>query len=320
MPVVTHVEPTSAVIAPSVKAPIQPEADTSGHPSLTNIRAEAPVAGRTAPALPDLPAAEPDPFGATQLSQSAAPVETPTPEATAPEADATAGVFGLPCGAPVLSLEPAARGMLRVALSAPCFPDQRMTVSHSGIAFSAMTDHGGEYETMLSALAPEAEVTVEFSGAEPLTARQRVTGLDSLIRVAVQAKADAGIEFHIFEDGAGYGDAGHVSPQAPRDRMAERGGFLNILGDPTVEGPILTQIYSAPLNTQIDTLQVEVAVSPANCDRILSAETLIAMPGSAPVSEVLTIAMPDCAAVGDIVVMDLSALTADRIVSAQAMN
>ncbi len=316
-PVLASVETTAAVIevtpaavptsvAEPVPAPVVPD-------SIADVSAT-----RSVPGLPDLPAAEPKPFTSGVLL--AARMDRIDDAYVRPKtaADVNYSIFGIACTEGSMTIEPTARAMLRVSLSAPCLPNERVVISHSGLTFAMTTDKAGDLDVMVPALAAAARVDARFGSGDVMSATRAVTGLDALSRVAVQWEGAEGFHLNAFENGAGFGAPGHVSAEQPRDRATSEGGFLTVLGDPTVDHPLMAEVYTAPVATQVDDIEIEAAVTEATCGRTLGGEALRMASGAATVSDVLTFAMPGCDAVGDFLMLSLAPVAATPVAMAQS--
>ena len=303
--------PASAPLPPAKPAAAETAAPEAAPPAVATPAPDLPdaildvTAARSVPGLPDLPAAEPKPLVAGTLL--AARLEGLDKGYVRPEtaADANYSVFGIACGDSTLSLEATARAMLRVTLSAPCFPNERVVISHSGLTVAVATDKAGDLDLMLPALAAEATVNVRIGTEEVMSATHDITGLDALSRVAVQWEGAEGFHLSAFENGAAFGMPGHVSATQPRDRATSDGGFLTVLGDPAVDHPMLAEVYTAPVATRVDDIVVEAEVSAATCGRALDGAMLRMAPGATVQSEPLSFAMPGCDAVGDFLMLSL---------------
>ncbi len=318
-PVLASIESTVATIPATAAASAAPaRADSAAAPmvapSAPRIAASAsatpePVSSAAAPitsGLPDLPTAEPVTLGADlRLAGRVGKLDAGY---TRPDtaADAAYSVFGLACSNPALTLDAAARGMLRVTLAAPCFANERVTVTHAGLAFATATDEGGDLDFMLPAMSADAKVDVRFASGDAVSASRRVTGLEVLTRLAVQRRGAEGLHLHALENGAGFDMPGHVSAAAPRDRATGKGGFVTVLGDPGVDNPLMAEIYTAPARMAPAVLVVEAPVTGSNCARLLAGQALRMVPGAAPVREMLNFAMPGCDAVGDSLLLGLA--------------
>ena len=255
-------------------------------------------------ALAPLPAA---PVAATVVAPLAAPVaalmapvETPVVQ---PRATQTSTVQA--CDA-TLDLLVEQNAMIGITLIAPCNPNQRVVLRHGGLAVTGQTTSTGALFTALPALESAGTVEASFADGTNIKGEISVPELAALRRFGVQWQSDDAFQVHAFEGGAGYGDAGHVSavdPHRPIPGLAARGGFLSLLGDATTTNPLLAEIYTFPANPGADTeVVVEAAVTDATCGRELLAETLTSTGGSVFVTD-LTLAMPDCDAVGDYMVL-----------------
>ena len=103
-----------------------------------------------------------------------------------------------------------------------------------------------------------------------------------------------------------YKRQGHVSganPHLPAADAPAKGGFLTLLGDSTTENPMLAEVYTFPAdaNAKPDVV-IEAAVTDSTCGREMLGETLSSLGGKVQVTD-LTLAMPDCDAVGDYLVL-----------------
>ncbi|MES2665673.1 MAG: hypothetical protein V4712_06200 [Pseudomonadota bacterium] len=247
---------------------------------------------RTAALTDELPAAPlaQDPLPAPVAPKPAAP---PAPSATA---DCTISFE--------LVAEPLAQ--LGLTLNAPCNRNERVVLRHAGLAVTAKTSATGSLFALIPALIADAEVSVLFADKTITQASLQMPEVASLRRFGVQWMADDAFQVNALENGAGYGAPGHVSaadPGTPADGAPVLGGYLNILGDSTVDMPMLAEIYTYPADakTKVD-MVVEAAVTPTTCGRELLGETIASFSGEVYITD-LTLATPDCDAVGDILVL-----------------
>lgn len=222
----------------------------------------------------------------------------PTPQA-APEvatADCTA----------VLDLAAQDHAMIAVTLTAPCRTGERVVLRHGGLVFTARTSDTGSLFTTLPGMESGAGVTVLFGDGDMVEATVDLPDLAAYRRFGVQWLADDAFQLHAFENGADYGADGHVSaaaPHLPLAGIAGTGGFLTVLGDAGVDLPMLAEVYTWPADAAVTVdVVVEAAVSDTTCGRDLLGETLTSSGGVSLVTE-LTVAMPACDAMGDILVL-----------------
>lgn len=280
-----HLMQTRAAKADAVRQQTVTEAALPGAP--------APVAtAQPAPAAPVRLASITD--GATRALPPAGPVPAPS-AATAAD----------PCRA-TLELVAQPRAMIGLSLRAPCNANERVVLRHAGLAVTARTSATGALFTTLPALAAEARVSVLFRDAGTAEARLPVPDAAATRRFVVQWVADDGFQLNAFEDGADYGTPGHLratdTVPAP-DALPGKGGFIAQFGDAGVPLPMLAQVYTYPADpTRRAEIVVEAPVDAGTCGRELLAETLSVRGGTVAVDD-LAVSMPDCTAVGDILVL-----------------
>ena len=214
------------------------------------------------------------------------------------------------CGATLsLTAEPAA--MVGLAYSAPCNPNARVVVRHSGLVITGLTSDTGAMVVSMPAMASAARFEVALPDGTKIAADIAVPTLANFDRMAVQWQGDDAFQLHAFEFGADYGDAGEVSAanaRTPAFAARATGGFLTVLGNRAVILPMLAEVYTFPsvhsLQSGVVQMTVEAEVTTATCGRDMLGETLQAG-GTAPVKIVdLTLEMPACDAIGDIVILN----------------
>ncbi len=156
--------------------------------------------------------------------------------------------------------------MVRLNLSAPCYQNQRITVSHAGIEFADTTLADGTYNIDIPALNEYASFAVTFADGRSVEAKTLNLQLDGYQRVAVNWSGSAGLNIHALENGAAFGGVGHVWSLAPENSGI---GRLIQLGNPDVYAPVLAQVYSVqttglPGNARVKFL-VDAALTNATC-------------------------------------------------------
>ena len=197
--------------------------------------------------LPAPPAAAPQPDTLPDAPVTVAALEDQP--ISAPPAEEPAPAFG--CEVAV-SAETLAAAMVEVTVKAPCMANDRFTVHHNAMVFTATTDDTGERRLIVPALSETAVFIAKFATGESAVARAEVTALEYYDRAVVQWRGKGKLQLHALEYGAAYGEDGHVWADAPRD-MAEAasgtGGFLTRLGDAGVPSPRLAEVYTFPSGT-----------------------------------------------------------------------
>lgn len=216
--------------------------------------------------------------------------------------------FGLPCKTE-LSLRPQNAGIVALTLTANCALDQPIVVRHAGLRFSDRLNAQGVYRARVPALRRDADFDVTLADGETVRASVHVPDAARYRRVVLQWQGRNDMQLHAREFGAEYGARGHVWAGAPGSAtLADhgRGGFLSLLGRAEAGDGAFAQIYSFPRGIQrsqgVVRVSIEAEVTPENCGRQLGAETL--QPGLTGLQAAgLRFDMPDCGAVGDILVL-----------------
>jgi len=217
--------------------------------------------------------------------------------------------FGLTCGI-ILTASEAEAAMINITLTAPCRGEQPVTISHGALTYSAQMDQLGTYTAQIPALLADGAVEVEFPDGETTGTFVEVAGFESAERVLLQSKGDAGLQIHAREFGAHYGDAGHVWNGATRDpEFAARvgGGFLTVLGNARIGKGHVAEIYTYPKGDGdqdgMVRLSLEAEVTAENCGLKIAGQTQQIGGGAVAQPVTLTLAMPDCDAVGEYLVL-----------------
>ncbi|MGR3494770.1 translocase [Citreimonas sp.] len=211
---------------------------------------------------------------------------------------------------PEMTAEPAAGAMIRVALSAPCRADERVTLHHQGLMVTQRMAPDGTLEAMIPALSETATVMASFLDGAGASATTEVSSLYFYDRVAVQWQGDAGLQLHAREYGSDYFQPGHVWAEAAGDLGSAargEGGFLVRLGHEDGPDALVAEVYTFPVGTAARpgdvALSVEVEVTAANCDSTVAAQTLQRrQDGRLQVRDV-TMPIPDCGRAGDFLVL-----------------
>lgn len=230
--------------------------------------------------------------------------ETPLPDTRLPAEEALSDL-GLPCAVTVTATAfPAA--MVGLDVMAPCQTDAPVVIIHSGLRIAARTDMVG----LLTLDIPAFETPAFFSVTVGDTAEETVlVGLPDLRdydRIGLNWDGEMGLELHAMEFGAAFGEPGHVwqdAPGHPDAAISGDGGFLSLIDT----GDSFAQVYTLPRSTlqEGDTvrLSIDAPVTAANCTRSVIARTLRAEAGGPVDVTELTFRVPECDAVGDVLVL-----------------
>ena len=152
----------------------------------------------------------------------------------------------------------------------------------------------------------DATVSVRFANGDMVEANLVVPDAVLLRRFGVQWLGEDAFQLNAFENGADYGEIGHVSaadPKRPLPGQPQKGGFLSVLGDDGVDQPMLAEVYTYPADSTASVkIVIEAAITKGTCARDILGETLADAGGDVTITD-LVLAMPDCTAIGDILVL-----------------
>jgi hypothetical protein len=221
----------------------------------------------------------------------AAPVLPAAPLAASPQSvDCT----------PRMQLKAAPGAMVDMTVSAPCDASAPVVLKHAGLVVSERIGALGHLVLRLPALDSAGRFALRLPDGREATAALPVPELAGMKRFAIQWAGKSGFILHGMTNGAEFGGAGDISPASVSN--ATTGGAISLLGDASVETPLLAQIYTYPTDATLADVVVEAPVSLASCGKLMQGQTILSTEGAAQVTE-LTLAMPDCSAVGDFLVL-----------------
>ncbi|MEL6642831.1 MAG: hypothetical protein AAFQ79_02765 [Pseudomonadota bacterium] len=217
--------------------------------------------------------------------------------------------MGMDCR-PRLSATAKPGAVAHLELTAPCDREARVDISHAGLAFAMTTDRTGALSIDVPVLANPAEFQVSLAGHDAIHAVVPVQNMRGHERVALQTSADQQLSIHALEFGASPGSVGHVSAASSSGIAPGTpgfGGYLVQLGDLDVPGAPRAEIYSFPTGqfgrTGVVRLQIEAHVTDATCGNHVTANAFQTR-RSGPLRHIdVSVAMPGCEAVGDILVL-----------------
>lgn len=209
------------------------------------------------------------------------------------------------CDVPKLRLTEQPEGVVGVSFNAPCLAGAEVSINQAGAKFKVKTDGEGRYTGIMPALSQTPVVEVSLPDGQLVSQRIILAAIINNERIAVTWEGSKDLTLNAFEYGSEFGGAGHVWAQAPRLPGNAVGGYLVRLGDPDLSDPAMADIYIAPMGMTDVTFDVEAQVTQATCNRDLSASLLRATGSGSLTEESLSIAMPECDAVGDAIIMPL---------------
>lgn len=267
-----------------------------------------PIAGFAAP--------EPTPLAfaraAEPLAESPKFAEPPTlaqPVAIPEVAAQTVAAPSADCDV-TLSAEPEAAALVTLVMEAPCRADEQLTVAHAGLRFTDTVAEDGLYMVTIPALTEEARFSITFTNGDTVTTRHMMPTVRDYDRVAIQWEGDSGLQLHALEFGARYGDSGHVwsgAPQTSLRGVRAQGGFLMRLGNAAIQNAEIAEVYTFPSSrmARAGTIRVtvEAEVTEQNCGQEVGGVAFQPGADGSLQDTALTLAIPACDAVGDILVL-----------------
>ncbi|CUH86491.1 hypothetical protein PH5382_00404 [Phaeobacter sp. CECT 5382] len=214
--------------------------------------------------------------------------------------------------------------LVALQVSAPCRGNERVTIHHQGMMFTATLDGQGRLDLTVPALASTAVIIVEPSsavaaadagtGVTPVAAPAggavaiaQVPDMGNVDRIVLQWSGNSGFEVHAREFGAQYGEPGHVWHGASAQQDGTQVGQVLRLGDHAQLAPRLVEVYSFQRGLSDGSgsieISVEAEVTEINCGREISAQSLRLSAGRIQTRD-LILDMPDCSATGDFLVLN----------------
>jgi hypothetical protein len=205
-----------------------------------------------------------------------------------------------------LDLAVVADAIIEITLLAPCHPNERLVLRHGQLALTVKTTAQGSAFLKIPALEADGQVSLRFADGAVIGSAVQVPDVNNLRRFAVQWMDRDTFGVNAFENGSGYGDVGHISAANPGKLPltgTAGGGYLMILGDAEATPAMLAEVYTYPegINPPVE-LSIEAQVTTNTCGREILGEVITTRAGQTEASD-LVLAMPDCAELGDILVL-----------------
>ena len=207
------------------------------------------------------------------IVQASLPFTTPVPITTAPAQNSTCEI----------SVSGQARSGANIQLDviAACKPYQMVTIEHAGLALSLLTDAQGAAKVLLPAMEAEAEILARFEDQSAASTVVSMRDFASVERAGVSWQANMNLDLSAIEFGAAVGSEGYISAATPRDYRTSRikgGGYLMQLGDPSLAGGALAEVYTIPVarNQQRGTIALSIVITDAVnvCGQTIAAKTV----------------------------------------------
>lgn len=209
-----------------------------------------------------------------------------------------------------MTAEATIAAMVNIEIRSACMPGTRVTLHHNGLMITEMTDDQGELFMTMPALTEVAVFIADFGHGLGATATVEVPSLRFYDRAVLQWQGKARLHLHALEFGAQFGQEGHIWDEhlgSLEKTIHGESGFLSQIGNPDVTESMQAQVYTFPSGTTSRVgdiaLEIEAEVTPETCGREIAAQSLQVSEAGVPRVQELQVAMPDCEAVGDFLVL-----------------
>jgi len=204
--------------------------------------------------------------------------------------------------------EPQPAAMVALTFEAPCHSGDDVGFEHGDLRFSEQLGPDGSLMVLVPAMTETAVFTARLDDGQKASIETRVSDFASFERFAVVWKGATGLQLHALENGATYGEPGHVWAEQPgATEMATQGtgGFVSVLGS-SADG-YAADVYTYPAGLMVGEMgpdiSIEAQVMENTCGTRIAGTILRSNAIGAPNVENLSMAVPDCDAVGEYLVL-----------------
>lgn len=223
-------------------------------------------------------------------------VDIAPPAATAPEEVANCEVS--------MTADPMPGALIALDIVAPCAAGQSIDLNHDNLWFSEKLDASGMLSLTVPAMTEAARIETSIGG-EVVTAQVTVPDMAAYDRVALIWQGGTGLQLHALENGAFYGEEGHIwaeTPGTPARASKGEGGYLTVLGS-TAKG-YAADVYTYPTAMKTaPAVSIEAQVLESTCDSAISGQYLRSNTMGAPILTDVGMVLPGCEAVGEYLVL-----------------
>lgn len=188
-----------------------------------------------------------------------------------------------------------------IKLNAPCHPNVDVTIKHGGLQFKERLDADGALELKVPAFAEYSRFDIELADGLTSTVGAYISGLSLLERVGIAWNGADDTFLHALENGADMGEDGHiwrVKPNSFAQARMNGGGYMMVLGDPTLKNAKLAQVYTLPQRprkrAQIVDLQIETLRGEYACGTGIDLKVVHHRINSGAAQSELSLSLPAC--------------------------
>ncbi|SMH45304.1 hypothetical protein [Maritimibacter sp. HL-12] len=204
--------------------------------------------------------------------------------------------------------EPAEAAMVTLSFEAPCHSGEDVGIDHGDLRFSEQLGPDGSLMILAPVMSATAIFTARLGDGQTASTEVRVPDFASYERIAVVWKGATGFQLHALENGAVYGEPGHVWAEQPGTAemaIAGAGGFVSILGS-SASG-YAADVYTYPAGLTADDpgpeISIEAQVMENTCGTQIAGTILRSNAIGTPNVDTLSMSVPGCDAVGEYLVL-----------------
>ncbi|UWP92108.1 hypothetical protein K3X13_13980 [Aliiroseovarius crassostreae] len=197
--------------------------------------------------------------------------------------------------------------MMTLTVEAPCNANAEVEFSHEGLRFTEYLDEEGRVEVTVPALTRDAKVSAYLSETSAAHLELVIPEAAQYRRAALVWQGATGLQLHAFEEGADYGDEGHLWADHPGGltrTMGGEGGFVTVLG--SVAQGYAADIYTFPAymmrSLSGPEMSIEAHILETTCNSEIEGVFLRANGKDLPREMPVRIAAPGCDSVGEYLV------------------
>jgi len=200
--------------------------------------------------------------------------------------------------------------IVRLSLTAPCFPNSEVQIFHGKLRVTLMTDHIGNLRANIPAFESKARFLVRLADATRLTATVPVPDLENFDRVAIQWTGRYNATL-LALTATGKTHLPHLRADQPGEvahALRTGTGFMVRLGDLAAKTPRFAEIYSlpktGPTGQKVIGFAVRASATATTCGQGEIIQTFRSKGGRLVGASGLQFKLPDCGQKNQSVVLD----------------
>ncbi|WP_106746608.1 hypothetical protein [Yoonia maritima] len=209
-----------------------------------------------------------------------------------------------------LSAQAAPAAMARLTVNAPCHKRTEFTLIHSGLRFSNRTNADGRAIVSLPVLSVDAKISLLINNVEQAHVALYAPEVPQYDRTILQWRGFANLQLHVLEDGASFGEVGHIwtgSVHTPNFAILGQHGFVSRYGTRYADIPYQAEVYTYPARLvrpdMAVMMPVGVMVTDELCGVALNVQIIQVISGQVNAPIDVSIKAPSCDNVGQFIVL-----------------